>query len=145
MLVPITHCGLMLTFRIDIWRCYKTIIIMNNNKNQDHQMITASIISRFAHFRRINLQLICLITLVASALFNLSNAFAAGQLMVTPTRIVFEGNDRTKQVNLVNNGSETGRFRISFVRRNMTADRSSKHVKSLGHIASTACERYGSC
>ena len=65
--------------------------------------------------------------------------------MVTPTRIVFEGNDRTKQVNLVNNGSETGRFRISFVRRNMTADRSSKHVKSLGHIASTACERYGSC
>ena len=85
-------------------------------------MITASIISRFAHFRRINLQLFCLITLVASALFNSSNAFAAGQLMVTPTRIVFEGNDRTKQVNLVNNGSETGRFRISFVRRNMTAD-----------------------
>ena len=50
------------------------------------------------------------------------NAKAAGQLMVSPTRIVFEGNERTKQVNLVNNGSETGRFRISFVRRKMTED-----------------------
>ncbi len=42
--------------------------------------------------------------------------------MVSPTRIVFEGNERTKQVNLINNGSETGRFRVSFVRRKMTED-----------------------
>ena len=122
MLAPIDHRGLMLTFRIDIWRCYKIIMIMNNNKNQGHQMMTALNISGCAHFRRTILQLICLVILVASALLNFGNAFAAGQLMVTPTRIVFEGNDRTKQVNLINNGSETGRFRISFVRRNMTAD-----------------------
>jgi len=50
------------------------------------------------------------------------NASALGQLMVSPTRVVFEGNDRTKQVSVINNGSETGRFRISFVRRNMNAD-----------------------
>ena len=59
------------------------------------------------------------------ALFTLSisfNAFALGQLMVSPTRVVFEGNERTKQINVINNGSETGRFRISFVRRNMNAD-----------------------
>jgi len=48
-----------------------------------------------------------------------SQANAAAQLMVSPTRIVFEGSDRTKQVNLINNGSDTGRFRISFVRRTM--------------------------
>ena len=42
--------------------------------------------------------------------------------MVSPTRIVFEGNERTKQISVINNGSETGRFRISFVRRNMNAD-----------------------
>jgi hypothetical protein len=95
---------------------------MNNNKNKDNQMMTALNISGVAHYRRTILQFICLIILVASALLNFSNAFAAGQLMVTPTRIVFEGNDRTKQVNLINNGSETGSFRISFVRRNMTAD-----------------------
>jgi P pilus assembly chaperone PapD len=50
------------------------------------------------------------------------NVHALGQLMVSPTRIVFEGNERTKQINLINNGSEIGRFRISFVRRDMTAE-----------------------
>jgi len=58
----------------------------------------------------------CLLALMSQ------NALALGQLMVSPTRIVFEGNDRTKQVTLINNGSETGRFRISFVRRNMNED-----------------------
>ena len=68
------------------------------------------------------LQLILLLSLLAiCALFAL-NASAASQLMVSPTRIVFEGNDRTKQVNLINNGADTGRFRISFVNRKMTAD-----------------------
>ncbi|NNL06764.1 MAG: molecular chaperone, partial [Gammaproteobacteria bacterium] len=38
------------------------------------------------------------------------------------TRIVFEGNERTKQVNLINTGSDTGRYRISFVNRIMTED-----------------------
>ena len=42
--------------------------------------------------------------------------------MVSPTRVVFEGNERSKQINLINNGAETGRFKISFVRRNMTAE-----------------------
>ena len=59
------------------------------------------------------------------ALFCITTSFktlALGQLMVSPTRIVFEGNERTKQISVINNGSETGRFRISFVRRNMNAD-----------------------
>ena len=58
---------------------------------------------------------------IASALF-VSDLHAAGQLMVSPTRLVFEGSERTKQVNLINNGSETSRFRISFVRRKMTEE-----------------------
>jgi P pilus assembly chaperone PapD len=62
------------------------------------------------------------ILLLVISTFSVTNANAAGQLMVSPTRIVFEGNERTKQVNLINNGSETGRYRISFVRRKMTGD-----------------------
>ncbi len=50
------------------------------------------------------------------------NAYAIAQLMVTPTRVVFEGNERTKQINLINNGTDTGRFKISFVRKNMTPE-----------------------
>ena len=49
--------------------------------------------------------------------------------MVSPTRVVFEGNERTKQINLINNGSETGRFRVSFVRRDMGADGKFVEVK----------------
>lgn len=56
------------------------------------------------------------------------NASALGQLMVSPTRVVFEGNDRTKQISVINNGSETGRFRISFVRRSMNADGNIKEI-----------------
>lgn len=68
--------------------------------------------------------LIALISLSAS-----SNVFALGQLMVSPTRVVFEGNERTKQITLINNGAEEGRFRISFVRRNMTAEGGLKAIE----------------
>ncbi len=60
--------------------------------------------------------------LILTAALLATRAQAAGQLMVSPTRVVFDGNEKTKQVNLINNGAETGRFRISFVRRKMTED-----------------------
>lgn len=46
----------------------------------------------------------------------------AGDLTVTPTRVVFEGRDRTADLTLVNRGTETGTFRISFVRLRMDAN-----------------------
>ena len=68
-------------------------------------------------------------TLLAGFSLLLSfNAYAVAQLMVTPTRVVFEGNERTKQINLINNGSDTGRFKISFVRKNMTSEGGMKLV-----------------
>ena len=51
-----------------------------------------------------------------------SVAFAGANLMITPTRVVFDENMRTAQVTLINNGDETGDFRISFINQNMTAD-----------------------
>ena len=39
--------------------------------------------------------------------------------MISPTRVIFEGSERTKKVNIINNGAEAGRYRISFVRRKM--------------------------
>ena len=50
-----------------------------------------------------------------------SSLQAAGNLMVTPTRIVFEQRDRSAQVTLVNQSDRTSSFRISFIRQNMTA------------------------
>lgn len=73
--------------------------------------------SRATASNRIRLYLAALLLMISA--LAATNTLAAGQLMVSPTRIVFEGNERTKQVSLINNGSETSRFRISFVRRNM--------------------------
>ncbi|MBE9532490.1 MAG: fimbria/pilus periplasmic chaperone [Proteobacteria bacterium] len=42
--------------------------------------------------------------------------------MITPTRIVFEERTRTAQVTLMNNGTESGNYRISFINQNMTDD-----------------------
>ena len=49
-----------------------------------------------------------------------STANAGANLMVTPTRVVFEERDRSAQITIMNIGTETGNFRISFIRQNMT-------------------------
>ena len=49
-------------------------------------------------------------------------SLAAGQLMVAPTRVIFEARDRTAKVSLVNNGTETATYRLEFTRKRMTKD-----------------------
>ena len=60
--------------------------------------------------------------LVLLALAYAELGHAAGQLMVAPTRIIFEPRDRTAQVSLVNSGTEEETFRLEFVRKRMTED-----------------------
>lgn len=64
---------------------------------------------------RVLRQLFMLVLLTSPVL-----AHAAANLLVTPTRIVFEERTRTAQVTLMNNGTEQGEFRISFINQNMT-------------------------
>jgi P pilus assembly chaperone PapD len=45
---------------------------------------------------------------------------ALADLMLFPTRVVFEKNQRTTQVDLINNGTEPATYRISLVNRRMT-------------------------
>lgn len=45
----------------------------------------------------------------------ISCAFAQGDLLVTPTRIVFEGNKQREEINLVNLGKDTATYSISFL------------------------------
>ncbi len=64
--------------------------------------------------------------LVAVAAFlwtALPPAYAGSpELMITPTRVVFEGRQRSAKVTLVNKGTQTVMFRISLVNRRMTED-----------------------
>lgn len=48
--------------------------------------------------------------------------WAGANLLVTPSRVVFEERDRSAQVTLLNTGDETGSFRISLIRQQMTED-----------------------
>lgn len=63
---------------------------------------------------------IAAMALVAALMGVASTARAAGELMVHPTRIVFDGTTRTAQVDLINSGSEPMTYRVSLINRRMT-------------------------
>lgn len=48
--------------------------------------------------------------------------YAQGDLLITPTRVVFEGNKLKEELNLVNVGNDTAIYAVSFVQYRMTAD-----------------------
>ena len=52
----------------------------------------------------------------------LTHAYAQGDLLITPTRVVFDGNKQKEELNLVNVGSDTAIYSISFVQYNMKED-----------------------
>lgn len=68
------------------------------------------------------LRILGVCSLAAFAMFvsTLKPALAGANLMVTPSRVVFEERTRSAQVTLLNKGDETGTFRISFIRQQMT-------------------------
>jgi hypothetical protein len=47
---------------------------------------------------------------------------AQGDLLVSPVRIVFEGNKQKEEINLVNTGNDTTTYSVSFLQYNMTED-----------------------
>ena len=50
----------------------------------------------------------------------IANASAHAELMLNPTRVVFAGNQRAAQIELINNGTAPASYRISLVNRRMT-------------------------
>jgi P pilus assembly chaperone PapD len=53
-------------------------------------------------------------------LFFLPVSHALAEMMLYPTRIVFAGNQRAAQLELINNGTESATYRISLVNRRMS-------------------------
>jgi len=54
---------------------------------------------------------------------------AQGDLLITPTRVVFEGNKQKEELNLVNIGKDTAIYSISFLQYNMKEDGSFETVE----------------
>lgn len=59
-----------------------------------------------------------------------AQAPGAGDLLVAPTRIVLEGRQRTAEVTLVNKGSASATYRISFVQLRMDETGGTKEIDS---------------
>ena len=57
---------------------------------------------------------------ISLLLLTISGVFAQGDLLVTPRRIVFEGNKQSQEITLANTGSDTARYNVSFVQYRMT-------------------------
>lgn len=60
------------------------------------------------------------LTFLCAAILLLGANQVAAELMLYPTRIVIEGNQRSAQVQLINNGTESTTYRISVVNRRMS-------------------------
>ncbi|MGM0932631.1 MAG: molecular chaperone [Bacteroidota bacterium] len=55
--------------------------------------------------------------------------YAQGDLMIMPKRLVFDGSQRSQEINLANTGSDTAVYAISFVNYKMTQDGNFEQVE----------------
>ncbi len=53
-------------------------------------------------------------------IFSGIETYAQGDLMIMPKRLVFEGSERSQEINLANTGSDTAVYAISFINYKMT-------------------------
>lgn len=60
--------------------------------------------------------------LILFAFIITTSLFAQGDLLITPRRVVFEGNKRVEELNLANTGRDTATYSVSFIQYRMTED-----------------------
>ena len=65
---------------------------------------------------------VSLLVMFCSSLFCGGEIHAQGNLLITPRRAVFEGNQRTIDLNLANTGTDTATYAISIVQIRMTEE-----------------------
>lgn len=65
--------------------------------------------------------IILLAILFALTLFS-NSSFAQGNLLITPRRVVFEGNKQSQELTLANTGADTAKYTVSFVQYRMTEE-----------------------
>jgi len=66
--------------------------------------------------------------LMVAVLFLPSDLHAQGNLLITPRRVVFDGSDRSFDLNLANTGKDTSTYAISIVQIRMNEDGSFENI-----------------
>lgn len=86
------------------------------NRNQHLQVAAPNSSAKQIFFQAFTLLMVGLL-LVAS---NLS--YAGSEIMVTPTRVIFDAKTRTQKVTVINSGNDEGTYRILLVNKRMTPE-----------------------
>lgn len=91
-------------------------------------MCTSEVMQEKTGWKRMNsfgflFSAIVLLTIISSA-----SAVAQGNLLITPRRVVFEGNKRTQDLNLANTGVDSAKYNVSIVQYKMNEDGSFKEI-----------------
>lgn len=63
-----------------------------------------------------------LIALIAISMLSSAEVIGQGNLLITPRRVVFEGQKRTEELNLANTGQDSARYNVSIVQYRMKED-----------------------
>lgn len=83
-------------------------------KKNSRAMTNTGMKGRTAHFYL--LVIFCALVLLTN------NSTAQGNLLITPRRVVFEGNKLSQELTLANTGADTAKYTVSFVQYKMTED-----------------------
>lgn len=70
------------------------------------------------------------LSLLLFLLFSSNIVFAQGDLMIMPKRLVFDGSQRSQEINLANTGSDTAVYAISFVNYKMTKNGNFEQIEA---------------
>jgi len=65
---------------------------------------------------------ICLLAILFTLVLFTNKSTAQGNLLITPRRVVFEGNKLSQELTLANTGADTAKYTVSFVQYKMTED-----------------------
>lgn len=65
---------------------------------------------------------LALLTLLCICILTSNTSLAGAQIMVTPTRVIFDAKTRSQTVTVINSGDEQGSYRILLVNKRMTED-----------------------
>lgn len=65
---------------------------------------------------------ICILAFLFALVLFPTLSIAQGNLLITPRRVVFEGNKQSQELTLANTGADTSKYTVSFVQYRMTED-----------------------
>lgn len=76
-----------------------------------------------------NKNILIILHLIGLSLFAVTSMYGQGNLLVSPKRLVFDGNKKNLEINLANTGTDTSRYLVSIMEIRMKEDGSFEEIK----------------